>query len=92
MDEYMMFCYDAATMPMHDSHEYWNESEVAEIAIYEVTPRIERVMRKEGNTLLPICGKDLYSWEFADCRDETEAFDLLMWYLNQSVYEFLNDL
>lgn len=92
MDKNMMYCYDAATMPVHDSHEYWNESEIAEIAIYEVTPRIERVMWKENSRLYPISDICQYSWEFADCKDETEAYEVLMDYLNQCIYEEKMDI
>jgi hypothetical protein len=88
----MMYCYDSATMPIHDECEYWSESEVAEIAIYEVTPRIKKAMHRPDCTLFPISDIDQYSWEFANCKDEKEAFDVLMRSLNQNIYEWKMDI
>ena len=88
----MMYCYDTATMPMHNDCDYWTVSEMEQIGIYPVTPRIQKIMKRDNCTLLPISDIDQYSWEYADCADEMEAQNILMRYLNQIVYEYRNDL
>ena len=95
----MFFFYDMRDVCDHPEYEFWTEEQVRKIRLYplnkpdawaeEATARMEK---EDGLSLWCVhenCGDDTIP---VDCKDTDEAYENLMWALNKSVYEYVNDI
>jgi hypothetical protein len=86
------YYYDMAATFDHSNDKYWTEEQVAAIPVYPATPELEEAAGEETSTLWPIHECTGPSYEPVDCANESEAREHLILSLNQSVYEYINDL
>lgn len=91
----MKYYYNMRDTYYHPEDEYWTMDEVKRIRLFpaEENANGERLIDESGYLLWPVYDhKASHSWEFAECKDEEEAYELLLHSLNMSIHERLHDL
>lgn len=90
----MKFYYRPSQIPEHeDPYTYYTDEEINSMTLYPETPDLLELLEKDPDAdFWPVYNVTGWSWEAMECRDEKHARRELGICLNQSVYEYINDI
>lgn len=91
----MKYYYNMRDTYNHPDDEYWTADKVRSIQLIPANDNDdgEKLIAYLFFCLWPVYDCDHgHSWEFAECKDEDEAYELLLHSLNTSIHERLHDL